>query len=683
MRRHRDRLSWLAQLARLSPTAVPWDRAAMAAVGIATPVAVAIAVAPGEVSVITAGAVGSMGAMVPSLFDVGVTRRQRIRAMATVSVAATVGFTMGTVVHGHAIATLVCVIAATVLSGFASTVSTIASNAALYLLVYAITAANSDFVSGMPWAAPALFLLGGLWRIGLTALESTWRGRGFARERRAVADVYRALARVLGDGSSRRPLQPVTRAIDRAYDVLEVGRRRRSPRGPRWGALGSTMQDVPLLVDAVLGAGFRRRRARAEAALLLTTAADRLVAPRAARPDLPHLPGDRIPTDLAEQLTAVERHLDRLDLLDRGETVTPDRHREERVAARPLIPAPRIGDLRRHTLATTWVGNDVDRWILRLTLCMTLAQTLSLVLDLEQPYLVMLAVAQVMKPDLGSVFARAVQRVLGTIAGVAAGAVLVMTLPASWGVVAVAVIAALIPVVKPRNFALYSAVSLALSVMLIEVRTPVDASTLESRVMDVLLGSAIVLVVGYLPWPSTWRLEDRVAALVAQAVRSVGAFADADLRSGLTAVDRLSALRAVDRSLTDIRSLVARRLAVPGAASAARRWLPVLDAVDAVRDEVLRTHARTGGHGSARAAAHAQRAGTALTSVATAIEEHHPPAAVTPRGGWGSPLTAAIGLVAAKAAHAMTPGEGEPPDQATRRARSASTSGSVRPPDMR
>ncbi len=654
----------------------------MAAVGIATPVAVAIAVAPGEVSVITAGAVGSMGAMVPSLFDVGVTRRQRIRAMATVSVAATAGFTMGTVVHGHAIATLVCVIAATVLSGFASTVSTIVSNAALYLLVYAITAANSDFVSGMPWTAPALFLLGGLWRIGLTALESTWRGRGFVRERRAMADVYRALARVLGDGSSRRPLQPVTRAIDRACDVLEVGRRR-SLRDPRWGALESTMQDVPLLVDAVLGARRLRRRERAEAALLLTTAADRLVAPRAPRPDLPHLPGDRMPTDLAEQLTAVERHLDRLDLLDRGETVTPDRQREERVVARPLIPAPGIGDLRRHTLATTWVDNDVGRWILRLTLCMALAQTLSLALDLEQPYLVMLAVAQVMKPDLGSVFARAVQRVLGTIAGVAAGAVLVMTLPASWGVVAVAVIAALIPVVKPRNFALYSTVSLALSVMLIEVRTPVDASTLESRVMDVLLGSAIVLVVGYLPWPSTWRLEDRVAALVAQAVRSVGAFADADLRSGLTAVQRLATLRAVDRSLTDIRSLVARRLAVPGAASAARRWLPVLDAVDAVRDEVLRTHARTGGHGSARAAAHAQRAGTALTSVATAIEEHHPPAAVTPRGGWGSPLTAAIGLVAANAAHAMTPGEGEPPDQATRRARSASTSGSVRPPDMR
>jgi len=73
------------------------------------------------------------------------------------------------------------------------------------------------------------------------------------------------------------------------------------------------------------------------------------------------------------------------------------------------------------------VGGRVS-WIftLRLMACMGAAGVVSEVLPLQRSYWVPLTVAIVLKPDYGSVFARALQRGIGTVVGAVAGAVLLV-----------------------------------------------------------------------------------------------------------------------------------------------------------------------------------------------------------------------------------------------------------------
>ena len=68
---------------------------------------------------------------------------------------------------------------------------------------------------------------------------------------------------------------------------------------------------------------------------------------------------------------------------------------------------------------------------LRLMACMGAAGVVSEVLPLQRSYWVPLTVAIVFKPDYGSVFARALQRGIGTVVGAVAGAVLLVPRTAS------------------------------------------------------------------------------------------------------------------------------------------------------------------------------------------------------------------------------------------------------------
>jgi uncharacterized membrane protein YccC len=71
------------------------------------------------------------------------------------------------------------------------------------------------------------------------------------------------------------------------------------------------------------------------------------------------------------------------------------------------------------------------------------AAVMSEVVPLQRSYWVLLTVAIVLKPDFGSVFARAVQRGLGTVVGAVAGAVLLAVVPyGPWLLLPFAVLAA-------------------------------------------------------------------------------------------------------------------------------------------------------------------------------------------------------------------------------------------------
>jgi uncharacterized membrane protein YccC len=130
---------------------------------------------------------------------------------------------------------------------------------------------------------------------------------------------------------------------------------------------------------------------------------------------------------------------------------------------------------------------------------------LSEALPLQRSYWVPLAVAVVLKPDLGSVFARALQSGAGTVIGASAGALILASGPPDpLLVIWVAVFALLLPYGQSRNYGLFTVFFAPLVVLLIDLLSNDGWRLAEARLVDTLLGCGIVLFLGYAPWPSSW-----------------------------------------------------------------------------------------------------------------------------------------------------------------------------------
>ena len=104
--------------------------------------------------------------------------------------------------------------------------------------------------------------------------------------------------------------------------------------------------------------------------------------------------------------------------------------------------------------------------------CIGVAGVVTEVLPLQRSYWVLLTVAIVLKPDYGSVFARALQRGIGTIVGAVAGAVLLVLIHGTWLLIPLAVLAALLPYGRSRNYGLFATFLTPLVVVLIDLLSP-------------------------------------------------------------------------------------------------------------------------------------------------------------------------------------------------------------------
>ncbi len=280
-----------------------------------------------------------------------------------------------------------------------------------------------------------------------------------------------------------------------------------------------------------------------------------------------------------------------------------------------------------------------EHWmaVLRLVLCMAVAQGISLALHLDRPYLVMLTVAQIMKPELGSVFARAVQRGTGTFIGVGVGSLSILLIPAACGRSSrCSSSRPRIPIVMPRNYGLYAVISTPLAVMLVEMHAGVQAGLVESRLLDTVLGCAIVLVLGYAIWPSTWRAPQRLGGSVAGLCRALAEYVRVAL--GPTATEpsgdagavpsRTDARRATYRSISNLRADAARALAEPPpVSSAAAAWMPAIGALERVTDAATAAATTAEASGARIDRKDVAEVEAALTDLADSIDSARPPGA--------------------------------------------------------
>jgi uncharacterized membrane protein YccC len=220
------------------------------------------------------------------------------------------------------------------------------------------------------------------------------------------------------------------------------------------------------------------------------------------------------------------------------------------------------------------------------------------------------------------VFARALQRGIGTIAGAVAGAVLLIAVHGTWLLIPFAVLAALLPFGRSRNYGLLSAFLTPLVVVLIDLLSPAGWRLAEDRLIDTLVGCAIVLLVGFAPWPMSW-----YAHLPRQFARTTGdvrrylelaLLGDTSDANAASPPERSRMRRSTYRALADLRTEFQRTMSEPPSISRrAAAWWPAVVALEQVMDAVTAT-ATAVSHGVCVPPAGARQLAEALREVSEA-----------------------------------------------------------------
>jgi hypothetical protein len=393
-------------------------------------------------------------------------------------------------------------------------------------------------------------------------------------DRTAVAAVFTRIGELLtasGTNSTDDARRALTLALNVAYDRVIRSRSHSAGRSRELSELAGILNASAPLVEASVALA----RAGVPADPQDVTAVHALAA---ALSNGRELPAERPPgIEDGDYLPRAVRHGVRL-----AWNLVGDPEERAHVATLPAQPdlRVRLRELVDRTLAS---GESRD-FALRLTLCMTVAEIARQYLPLERAYWVLLTVAIVLKPDYGSVFTRAVQRGAGTVLGVLIGSGLLSLLPGGALVlVPMVLFAAALPWARAANFGLFAVFQTPLIILLLDLALPSTAGLVVARLLDTLLGCAIVLVFGYVIWPRTWRapLDEALRG----ATEALDAFVDAAFTGN--EVERRRARRRTYRALTELQTQLQRRLAEPPPISTrAAAWWPVIVQLERTSDAV-------------------------------------------------------------------------------------------------
>jgi uncharacterized membrane protein YccC len=567
---------WLAELVRPKPAPWPWPDMIRMVLAVCVPLGIAIAIGK-----ITLGLLPALGGLLGTLTDRGGSYLHRVERISAVGVfGGAAGLAVGSAIHGRGWVAVIALMAVAAVSALLSSLGDIGSQTGLQLLVYAAIGIGPFGALRPVWHTAVGFLVGVVW--ALVLILPSWLLSPHGQEQRVVAAVYQALADQMAaigtaDFAARR--QAVTSAIGEAYDELLTARATDPGRNRARMRLIAALNASNLMAEAVttLGvAGTRPPPLVIDTTRRLADAIRTGAHPPMIPPDWDSSPGALA---LRDAMAGAARVLSR-DWTP-GEMTRAALSDETRVRSRNGI-ADRIIRLIG--------GGQVSRtFVIRLTVCIGVAGVVSEVLPLQRSYWVTLTVAIVLKPDYGSVFARALQRGIGTIVGAVLGAVLLELFHGTWLLIPFGVLAALLPYGRNRNYGLLATFLTPLVVVLVDLLKPTGWRLAEDRLIDTLIGCAIVLVVGFAPWPMSWYAH--LPAKFGQAARDVCDYMREALGaapvSAAQVVARSRKLRSTYRALGDLRAEFQRTMSEPPSISrSATAWWPALVGLESVLDAV-------------------------------------------------------------------------------------------------
>jgi uncharacterized membrane protein YccC len=183
--------------------------------------------------------------------------------------------------------------------------------------------------------------------------------------------------------------------------------------------------------------------------------------------------------------------------------------------------------------------------------------------------------------------------------------VLLVLVHGTWLLIPFAVLAALLPFGRSRNYGLLATFLTPLVVVLIDLLNPGGWRLAEDRLIDTLIGCAIVLLIGFAPWPMSWYshlppLYARAALDVCRYLQeALGGSGEAGPGPGEGAGSgtgrgappvRSRMRRSTYRALADLRAEFQRTMSEPPSISRrATAWWPAVVALEQVMDAITAT----------------------------------------------------------------------------------------------
>jgi uncharacterized membrane protein YccC len=590
---------WLVDIVRPKPVTVPWPLMIRAGLAICVPLTAGLLAHD-----LAPGLLAAIGGLIAVIVDVGGPYPARLKRVGSAAVfGGAVGLTIGTAIHGRGwIAVVVLVLvagASVVVSEMGSTGSVVG----LQLLVYASLGLGP--LGGLRpwWTGPLEFLIGVAWAMIL--IIPGWILYPRLAEQHSVAQVYRALAarlRSVGTENFAADRRALTSALNVAYDQLLTTRSGIGGGNPQLRRLVALLNHSFLVAEATNTLVLEGTAPPAGVADVVDALADSIEydrMPPAVPPAWSDTPGAGA---LCDALHGTARLIEGQRIPDGGQPAPPGL-RQRLHAAIDKIRAGRLTRL----------------YALRLMASIGVAAVMSEILPLQRSYWVVLTVALVLKPDFGSVFARALQRGIGTIIGAVIGAVILAVVPYGlWLLIPFAILAALLPYGRSLNYALLATFLTPLVVLLIDILDRTGWHLAQDRLIDTLLGCAIALVIGFAPWPGTWRAH--LSGQFAEAVTHVAGYTERALAGPSPERSRLR--RQTYRELSDLRTEFQRSMSQPRALGRqATAWWPAVAALDQVMDMVTRAAVAVDHGTPAPSADDVRRLTAALDQVAGAVRD--------------------------------------------------------------
>jgi uncharacterized membrane protein YccC len=651
---------WLADVMRPKKAPVPWAEMTRAVLAIWVPLAAGFITGHKEIALLPA-----MGGLLSVMIDQGGPFRVRVRRIGTAAIfGGAVGLTLGSLIHGRGwIAVGVLVVIAGV-SAIMARLGGVGSVTGLQLIIYS-SLGLGPIGALRPWWHTALeFIIGAVWAVAL--LLPGWLLSPRAAEQRAVAAVYHTLAsdlRTIGTPGIVTARQAVAAALNAAYDALLTRRSSASGRNKQSMRLMAILNVSHQMAEAAAALRVSGERPPQWVTDTIDRLADAVLAlPARGRKTKAPLPLIPPPWSVSPGALALRDSMVSLTRAISGNwSPSPPP-----AAATVTSVRARLRDRAERLFEQLAGGRIAWEFTIRLMICTGVAAVASEVLPLRRSYWVVLTVAIVLKPDYGSVFARAVQRGAGTVVGAVLGAAILAVVPyGPWLLLPFGVLAALLPYGKSRNFGLAATFLTPLVVLLIDLLNPGGWQLAGERAVDTLLACAIVLVIGYAPWPTAWQAH--LPGQFAGTLRAVADYLDESLvtawaspgeaapRSGTPApapapggaapAQRSRLRRQTWRSLSDLRAEFQRTMSEPPAVSRrAAAWWPAVVGLEEVLDADTATVVAIGRGGDVPAPEAVHQLTGMLRSVADAIEEHVPPPGLgdLPDDPALAPVTAAV-----------------------------------------
>ncbi|GAB7181299.1 FUSC family protein [Kitasatospora sp. Ki12] len=612
---HPKATSWWARAARPARPPLPLALMVRAAVGMVVPLAVGLVA--GRVDL---GVFAGLGAMHATMNDRVEPGRLRVARIGSAVFASALGMLVGSAlqhadVDGFGLGAALTVTA--FVSGALSATGPRGSAAGMLLLVSA--ALGSGMPLPRPWWAAAPMVVAGAGFVVLLGLPAGVSGRPAADPRnRALAAVFEALGRTLADLGTARAAdsrQVLTARLNQLQDLL-----------PGRGTAASN--------------GF-------EAALAATEAATGLLwARRAVPPEVAEVPvrlaaavrrgGGEVGVPDWRPDTPSRQALD-VALRAAADTVAG---RAVRLGTAP-VPPPDPWRLR----ARLWSRPSV-RYGLRVALCIAVGAAVTANYPLSRSYWVPMTIAFVLKPDLGSVFLRAVSRSVGTVLGVAVTAALLLLTTDRWALTVMAALCvASLPYATAAHYGLNTVVMTPMALVLLQLGGQSGAAEFWPRVLDSVLASAVVLLFGCLLWPE--RPRHRIEPRLVDAASALRAYLDA-VTAGRADRAEVWLRRTAYRALADARQEVRQGLAEPPPTGRlAERWLPATAALERLGGAVAAFAAQIRFGGRVPDPAEVDRVRRALDELTAAARAHRPPTTAADRPtGPHDPARSALGRAA-------------------------------------